>query len=105
MAAAGHGLAMNVSPVWLAFPLAILAGALGGMMLNMMLFARFLGGMETMFQSWLCGALGALVGAMADMARVLVAMAAGLGAGVVVFLALRIWSASIAAQARRGIWS
>ncbi|HXF07603.1 MAG TPA: hypothetical protein VNK45_03655 [Candidatus Acidoferrales bacterium] len=105
MAAAGHGLAMHVSPVWLAFPLAILAGALGGMMLNMMLFARFLGGMETMFQSWLCGALGALVGAWMAPDGVLVAMVAGLGAGVAVFLALRIWSVHIAAQARRGIWS
>ena len=105
MAAAGHGLAMNVSPVWLAFPLAILAGALGGMMLNMLVFSHWLGGMETMFQSWLCGALGALLGAWMAPGGLLGAMAAGFGAGVAVFLALAIWSARIAAQARRGIWS
>lgn len=105
MAAAGHGLMLNVSPVWLAFLLVIPAGALGGMMLNMALFSRFLGGMETMLQSWLCGALGALVGVWMAPDGVFGAMAAGLGAGVAVFLALAIWSARIAARARRGIWS
>ncbi|HMM45280.1 MAG TPA: hypothetical protein PKE41_06570 [Candidatus Macondimonas sp.] len=105
MAAAGHALAMQLSPVWLAFPLAVLAGAVGGMMLGMLVFSHWLGGMETMFQSWICGALGALAGACMVPGGTLGAMAWGLGVGVAVFLALRIWNARIAAQARRGIWS
>ena len=105
MAAAGHALAMQLSPVWLAFPLAVLAGAVGGMMLGMLVFSHWLGGMETMFQSWMCGALGALAGACMVPGGTLGAMAAGLGAGVAVFCVLRAWSACIAARARRGIWS
>lgn len=105
MAAAGHAVAMHGSPVWLAFPLAVLAGALGGVMLGMLVFSHWLGGMETMFQSWICGALGALAGAWMAPDGMPGAMAVGFGVGVAAFLALRIWSARIAAQARRGIWS
>jgi len=104
-ASGGCALATSALPVWLAPPLALLAGALGGMMINMVFFSRWLGAMETMLPTLLSGMLAGLIGALTASFGILCAGTAGAGVGLAVFGVLALLQARIVAQARRGIWS
>jgi hypothetical protein len=105
VAAAGCTLAMSALPVWLAPPLALLGGGLGAMMINMLVFSRWLGAMETMLPTLLSGMLAGLIGALLASFGVVCAGTAGAGVGLAVFGVLALLQARIVAQARRGIWS
>lgn len=104
-AAAGCALATSTLPMWLVPPLALLGGGVGAMMINMLVFSRWLGAMETMLPTLLSGMLAGLVGALSAPLGILCAGTAGAGVGLAVFAVLALLQARIVAQARRGIWS
>jgi hypothetical protein len=104
-AAAGCSLATSALPMWLVPPLALLTGALSGLLINMVFFSRWLGAMETMFSTLLSGMVAGLMGALLSSFGMGGVAMAGAGVGLAVFAALALLQAHIVAQARRGIWS
>lgn len=104
-AAVGCTLATSALPVWLVPPLALLGGGVGAMMINMLVFSRWLGAMETMLPTLLSGMLAGLIGALTANWGIACVGAAGAGVGLAVSGGVALLQARIVAQARRGVWS